>query len=62
MNYWNKTTTKGGTIQAAVDFAMAQDPASSDEVGAGPEMWQIVGAAATVFGDPTGKYKKFLSR
>lgn len=61
LNYWNKTTTKGGTIQGAVDFAMAQDPAASDEEGAAPEMWQIVAATATVFGDPTGKYKKYLS-
>jgi len=61
LNYWNKTTKAGGTIQKAIDYAMAQDPATSHEPGALDEMWQIVACAATVFGDPDGKYKQFLS-
>jgi len=60
-NAWNKTTTTGGTIQKAVDFAMAQNPASSNEQGALEEMWPIVATAATKFGDPSGKYQQFLA-
>lgn len=62
LNYWNTTTKLGGTIQKAVDFAMVQNPAPSNEQGAVQEMYQIVACAATVYGDPTGKYKAFLSR
>lgn len=58
---WNISTKTGGNIQKATDFAMAQNPAPSHEQGAVYQMWQIVACIATVYGDPTGKYKQYLS-
>lgn len=51
----------GGTIQKATDWAMVQSPTPSNETGAVDEIWQIVACVATVYGDPSGKYKQFLS-
>lgn len=61
LDFWNTTTKTGGTIQKAVDYAIVQNPAPSNEEDAVSEMYQIVACIATVFGDPTGKYKQFLS-
>ncbi|KAF8310497.1 chondroitin AC/alginate lyase [Clavulina sp. PMI_390] len=58
---WNITTALGGTIQKATDFAMAQNPAPSNEEDAVYEINQIVACVASVYGDPTGKYKQWLS-
>ena len=60
-NVWNITTKLGGTIQKATDYALVQDPVPSNETDAVYQMWQVVGCIASVYGDPTGKYTKFLS-
>ncbi|THH06681.1 hypothetical protein EW146_g9539 [Bondarzewia mesenterica] len=54
---WNYTTTKGGTILAALDFAMTVPPKS--EVA--DELYPIVAAIAAVYGDPEGKYVGLLN-
>jgi len=59
-NAWNLTTSKGGTIQMATDYAMTKNASDSGETGADPELWPVVGAVAAVYGDPTGKYKQYL--
>ncbi|KAI0074707.1 chondroitin AC/alginate lyase [Panus rudis PR-1116 ss-1] len=54
-NAWNVTSKEGATIQSACDYAMAHfgtDAAS--------ELYPVVGAVAAVYGDPDGKYAKFL--
>ncbi|KAF8310500.1 chondroitin AC/alginate lyase [Clavulina sp. PMI_390] len=60
-NAWNLTTSLGGTIQKATDYAMVQSPVASNEQGAVVEINQIVACVSNVYGDPTGKYKQFLS-
>ncbi|EJD51798.1 chondroitin AC/alginate lyase [Auricularia subglabra TFB-10046 SS5] len=61
---WNLTTTKGGTIQKAADWALQFDPAETNEVKSAPapELYQHVAAVAAVYGDPDGKYAEFLGR
>ncbi|KAI0265333.1 alginate lyase-domain-containing protein [Gloeopeniophorella convolvens] len=54
---WNLTTTKGGTIKAAVDFTIGVPP--GDDAPA--ELFPDVGAGAAVYGDPNGTYAAFLS-
>lgn len=56
-NFWIAKSKYGATIQNAVDFAMAQDPKSEDV----SDIFPHVASAAAAYGDPTGKYKKFLS-
>ncbi|KAF8309087.1 chondroitin AC/alginate lyase [Clavulina sp. PMI_390] len=58
---WNITTSLNGTIQKATDWAMAQSPIPSNELGAVSEINQIVACVANIYGDPTGKYKQWLS-
>ncbi|EJD39569.1 chondroitin AC/alginate lyase [Auricularia subglabra TFB-10046 SS5] len=62
-NVWNLTTSKGGTIQKAADWAMTFDPASTNETTSAPaeELYQHVAAVASVYGDPDGKYASFLA-
>ncbi|KZV91347.1 chondroitin AC/alginate lyase [Exidia glandulosa HHB12029] len=61
---WNLTTTKGGTIQKALDWAMQFDPATTGEVKSAPaqELYQHVAAVGSVYGDPDGKYAAYLAR
>lgn len=60
---WNRTTKAGGTIQKATDWAMEQSQyayKSNETPTAVGELDQIVARMATVFGDPSGKYKAWL--
>ncbi|KAI0048690.1 chondroitin AC/alginate lyase [Auriscalpium vulgare] len=55
---WNLTTATGGTIHAALDFALAAKP---DPDGLS-EPYQSAGAVASVYGDAQGKYAAFLAQ
>lgn len=57
---WNKTTKKNGTIHLALDYALTKNASTTNEKGAIPQMYYVVSAIAAKFGDPTGKYRKFL--
>ncbi|KAJ8083369.1 hypothetical protein PM082_009241 [Marasmius tenuissimus] len=59
-NVWNRTSTKGGTLKKAFDFALNLDPSTSNETSAKEEMYPSVAAIGSVFGDPDGKLKRFL--
>jgi hypothetical protein len=54
---WNKTTTKGGTIKAALDFTLTVQP--GDELA--NELYPNIAAVAANYGDPNGKYAAFLA-
>ncbi|KIM71448.1 hypothetical protein PILCRDRAFT_830320 [Piloderma croceum F 1598] len=54
---WNKTTTKGGTIKAALDFTMTVQP--GDELAS--ELYPNIAAVAANYGDPNDKYAAFLA-
>jgi hypothetical protein len=56
-SFWNKTTTNGGTIKNALDFAMTVSP--GDETAS--ELYPNVAAVAAKYGDPDGKYAAFLA-
>ncbi|KAJ7846716.1 chondroitin AC/alginate lyase [Mycena olivaceomarginata] len=56
---WN-ATANGATIQKTVDFLMATDPATHDEQDIKAEIYPNIAAIASVYGDPDGKYVKFL--
>jgi len=56
---WNLTTSKGATIQTAVDFAMSMptdDPTAQPE----SELFPPVLAIGSTYGDAGGKYSKWL--
>jgi hypothetical protein len=55
--FWNKTTTKGGTIKAALDFALTVQP--GDETAS--ELYPNIAAVAATYGDAGGKYAAFLA-
>ncbi|KAK0553362.1 hypothetical protein OC846_002522 [Tilletia horrida] len=57
MNMWSAKTEKGATIQTAVDYAMTLDPGDEDITELAPH----VAAVAAAYGDPTGKYAKWLA-
>ncbi|KAF7303640.1 Chondroitin AC/alginate lyase [Mycena indigotica] len=59
-NDWN-TTSNGATIQTAVDFVMTVNPAKTQETNVTVEIYPNVAAVAATYGDPSGKYSKFLS-
>lgn len=61
---WDLTTTKGGSIQKALDWAMQFDPADTNEVKSAPaeELYQHVAAVAAQYGDAEGKYAAYLAR
>ena len=56
-SFWNKTTTKGGTIKTALDFAMTVQP--GDELAS--ELYPNIAAVAATYGDSDGKYAAFLA-
>jgi len=58
INFWTTKSKYGATIQKAVDYTMNIDPKSEDVTELGPH----IAAIAAVYGDPTGKYAKFLQR
>jgi len=57
-SFWNMTTTKGGTIQKALDFALTVQP--GDELAS--ELYPNIAAVGAQYGDPTGKYAAFLAK
>lgn len=63
MDTWNLTTTNGGTIQTALDWAMSKDPAATNEVDSAPkeELYQHIAAVGAHYGDDDGKYAHFLA-
>jgi len=56
-SFWNKTTTKGGTIKTALDFAMTVPPGQDTA----DELYPDIAAIAATYGDPDGKYAAFLA-
>ncbi|KAJ7111341.1 alginate lyase-domain-containing protein [Mycena epipterygia] len=58
-NDWN-TTSNGATIQTAMDFLMTTNPSATNEANVTAEIYPNVAAVAATYGDPTGKYVKFL--
>lgn len=52
---------KNGTIHLAADYALTFNASDTHEEGAIPQMYYVIAAIASKFGDPTGKYRKFLS-
>ncbi|KAJ7641334.1 chondroitin AC/alginate lyase [Roridomyces roridus] len=57
---WHMTTKAGSNIQNALDMTMTVDPDASGEGYAVDEIFQNVAAVAVEYGDPDGKYVKFL--
>jgi len=57
---WN-ATANGATIQKTVDFVMTVDPSKTGETDVTAEIHPNVAAIASVYGDPDGKYVKFLN-
>jgi len=54
---WNLTSASGGTIKSALDFTMTVPPGDEGAT----ELYPSIGAVAAVYGDPDGKYAKFLA-
>ncbi|KAL0581484.1 hypothetical protein V5O48_000527 [Marasmius crinis-equi] len=62
-NYWNKTTSQGGSIKSALDFAMSQVTPTNSTGQPGNEviaLEPLIAAVASTFGDPDKKYQTFL--
>ncbi|KAJ7433979.1 chondroitin AC/alginate lyase [Mycena latifolia] len=57
---WN-TTANGATIQTTIDYLMTTDPAAKGEQNVVAEIYPNIAAIASVYGDPDGKYVKFLN-
>ncbi|CAD6888479.1 unnamed protein product [Tilletia controversa] len=57
LNMWSARTEKGATIQTAVDFTMTLDAEDEDVTELAPH----VSAVAAAYGDPTGKYARWLA-
>ncbi|KAI0363966.1 chondroitin AC/alginate lyase [Pilatotrama ljubarskyi] len=53
---WNLTTSKGTTIQSALDYAITR-PAGKE---AAAELWPNVVAVGAIYGDPDSKYAKWM--
>jgi hypothetical protein len=58
---WNTTSTKGGNIQKAADFAIQQPLNTTDGDGPIWECYPSVAAVAANYGDPNGTYAAFLA-
>jgi len=56
-SFWNKTTTKGGTIKTALDFTLTVQP--GDELAS--ELYPNIAAVGATYGDSDGKYAAFLA-
>jgi hypothetical protein len=56
-SFWNKTTTKGGTIKAALDFTLTVQP--GDELA--NELYPNIAAVGATYSDPNGTYAAFLA-
>ncbi|PWN49591.1 chondroitin AC/alginate lyase [Violaceomyces palustris] len=57
LNMWSAKTEKGATIQTAVDFMLTLE-AGDEEVS---ELAPHVAAVASAYGDPSGKYARWLA-
>ncbi|KAK0198699.1 chondroitin AC/alginate lyase [Armillaria mellea] len=55
-NFWTKKSKRGATIQDAVNFAMSADSKGENRGLVAPHVATIIQA----YGDPTGKYQKYL--
>jgi hypothetical protein len=60
MNMWNTPSKAGTNIQSACDYAMTLTAAASNEPDYAAELYPQVAAVAAHYGDPTGKYAKYL--
>lgn len=58
--FWTKPTKFGGNIQKAVDVAMYATMLPDGD-GPASEIYSSIAAVVSVYGDPTGKYTKFLA-
>ncbi|KZO98352.1 chondroitin AC/alginate lyase, partial [Calocera viscosa TUFC12733] len=58
LNVWALKTKSGATIQDAVDYTMTVSPGDEDITELAPH----VAAASAIYGDPKGRYAKFLAR
>lgn len=56
-NFWNSTATSGVGIEKAAEFAMAYPPG----VDKADELFPIIAAIGSIFGDPDGKYADWLN-
>jgi len=56
-SFWNKTTTNGGTIKTALDYAINIPP--GDETA--DELYPNIAAVGATYGDADGKYAAFLA-
>ncbi|EAU83852.2 hypothetical protein CC1G_09521 [Coprinopsis cinerea okayama7 len=59
-NVWEITSAEGATIKTALDYAMTHSASSSGESQYAAELYPIVAAVASVYGDPDGQYLNFL--
>jgi hypothetical protein len=57
LNMWSARSDDGATIQTAVDYAMTLDAGDEDVTELAPH----VAAVAAAYGDPTGKYARWLA-
>ncbi|KAL0571298.1 hypothetical protein V5O48_010662 [Marasmius crinis-equi] len=57
---WNRTNTNSASLKTAFDFAFALDPAHSNETSSLVEMYPVIAAIGSVYGDPEGRYQTFL--
>ncbi|KAF8643337.1 hypothetical protein AX16_009066 [Volvariella volvacea WC 439] len=57
---WLKPTDGGSNIQTALDFAMQFSASDSGEDNYAAELYPNVGAVASIYGDPEGKYVAYL--
>ncbi|TXT07333.1 hypothetical protein VHUM_03053 [Vanrija humicola] len=56
-NFWNSTATSGAGIEKAAEFAMAYPPGEDKA----DELFPVIAAVASIFGDPEGKYAAWLN-
>ncbi|CAE6466713.1 unnamed protein product [Rhizoctonia solani] len=55
---WDRKTKSGAGIQQALDYAMSLPPTGEEDYA--KELFPYVAAAASIYGDPDGKYAAFL--
>jgi len=58
LDVFQHTSSSGGTIQKALDFAINTDAGKE----AADELYPNVAAVGAIYGDPNGKYVGFLAR
>ncbi|KAL1412219.1 hypothetical protein Q8F55_003230 [Vanrija albida] len=58
VSFWNSTAASGASIEKAAEFAMAYPPG----VDKADELFPIIGAIASIYGDPEGKYANWLDQ